>query len=97
MGYAKFLLCDKRNNDLSEMSSMIDHKCTGLHFRPGDPDDLATQVDWIISHPAELERVRQEVRAECETKYTAERNYEILMDIYETAIKLVRKKSKIQI
>jgi glycosyltransferase involved in cell wall biosynthesis len=51
-----------------------------------DPDDLAKQVDWIISHPAKLERMRQEARAEHEAKYKAERNYEMLMEIYEKAI-----------
>jgi glycosyltransferase involved in cell wall biosynthesis len=43
-------------------------------------------VDWIISHPAKLERMRQEARAEYEAKYKAERNYEMLMEIYEKAI-----------
>lgn len=73
-------------SNLGAMSSMIDHNRTGLHFRPGDPEDLATQVDWIISHPAELERMRQEARAEYEVKYTAGHNYEMLMEIYESAI-----------
>ena len=73
-------------SNLGGMSSIIDHKRTGLHFRPGDPDDLATQVDWILNHPAELARMRQEARAEYEARYTAERNYEMLMEIYERAI-----------
>jgi hypothetical protein len=41
-------------------------------------------VRWALAHPAELERMRVEARGEFETKYTAERNYEILMEIYET-------------
>jgi len=84
-------------SNLGGMSSMIGHKRTGLHFRPGAPDDLSRQVDWIISHPAERERMRQAARVEHESKYTAECNYKILMDIYETAIKLARKKPKIQV
>jgi len=80
-------------SNLGGMSLMIGHKRTGLHFRPGAPDDLARQVDWIISHPAELERMRQEARVEYETKYTAELNYKMLMDIYETAIERSRKKA----
>lgn len=73
-------------SNLGAMSSIIDHKRTGLHFRPDDPDDLAKKVEWIISHPAELERMRQEARAEYEVKYTPERNYKMLMDIYESAM-----------
>jgi len=71
---------------LGAMSSVIDHNRIGLHFRPGDPDDLATQVDWIVNHPAELALMRQEARAEYVARYTAERNYKILMEIYERAI-----------
>lgn len=73
-------------SNLGAISSIIEHKRTGLHFRPGDPDDLAMQVKWIIDHPAEFEQMRQEARAEYEVKYTAERNYEMLMEIYEKAI-----------
>lgn len=73
-------------SNLGAMSSVIDHNRIGRHFRPGDPEDLAMQVKWIIDHPAELERMRQEARAEYEAKYTAERNYEMLMEIYEKAI-----------
>nr|WP_259331163.1 glycosyltransferase family 4 protein [Thermus thermophilus] len=56
---------------------------TGLHFRPGDPEDLAAKVEWLLAHPEELARMRKEARAEYETKYTAERNYEQLMAIYQ--------------
>lgn len=56
---------------------------TGLHFRPGDPQDLAAKVEWLLSHPQELARMRREARAEYEAKYTAERNYQMLMEIYE--------------
>ncbi len=84
-------------SNLGSMSSLIDHRRTGLHFQPGNPDDLAKQVDWIISHPVELERMRQEARAEYESKYTAELNYKMLMDIYKTAIERAREKPTIQI
>jgi glycosyltransferase involved in cell wall biosynthesis len=70
---------------LGVMSSMIEHKRTGLHFQPGDPEDLAKKMNWIISHPAELKRMRKAARAEYESKYTAELNYKRLIDIYETA------------
>lgn len=64
---------------------------TGLHFHPGDPTDLAAKVEWILSHPAELAHMRTEARREYEVKYTAERNYQILMEIYDKAIANHRK------
>ena len=74
-------------SNLGGMSSMIEHNRTGLHFCPGDPDDLAKQVEWILGHPVELERMRKEARSEYEAKYTAERNYDMLMEIYKKAEK----------
>ena len=78
-------------SDLGAMASLVDHGRTGLHFRPGDPEDLAAKVEWLITHPAELARMRKEARAEYEAKYTAERNYRMLMEIYERAIETARR------
>ena len=72
--------------NIGAVAELVEHGRTGLRFRPGDPEDLATQVEWALSHPAELRRMRAEVRAEFETKYTAERNYLALMEIYEAAL-----------
>lgn len=68
---------------LGSMSSLIDPGRTGLHFHPGNPEDLAAQVEWALTHPIELTQMRRETRAEFETKYTAEQNYQLLMEIYE--------------
>lgn len=45
-------------SDLGSMSSLITHRRTGLHFRPGDPRDLVAQVEWAWTHPEELARMR---------------------------------------
>lgn len=74
------------SSNIGGMSSMIEHGHTGLHFSPGDPDDLAIRVNWAFDHPEELQKMRQEARSKYEAKYTAERNYEILMEIYENAL-----------
>lgn len=73
-------------SDLGATSSVVKHNHTGLLFRPGDPDMLAAQVEWALDHPAELARMGGEARAEFESKYTAERNYQMLMQIYERVI-----------
>jgi len=59
---------------------------TGLHFTPGDPQDLAAKVEWAWTHPAEMEAMGRAARAEYEGKYTAERNYPMLMEIYRKAL-----------
>jgi glycosyltransferase involved in cell wall biosynthesis len=70
---------------IGAIAEVVAHGRTGLHFRPGDPEDLAGQVEWALTHPSELAVMRREARTEFETKYTAKRNYELLMDIYERA------------
>jgi glycosyltransferase involved in cell wall biosynthesis len=72
--------------NIGAVAELVEHGRTGLKFRPGDPEDLVTQVEWALSHPAELRRMREEVRAEFEAKYTAESNYRTLMEIYEAAL-----------
>lgn len=72
--------------DIGAVAELVEHGRTGLRFRPGDPEDLAAQVGWFLSHPEEHSRLRSEARAEFEAKYTAERNYRTLMKIYESTL-----------
>jgi glycosyltransferase involved in cell wall biosynthesis len=77
-------------SNLGSMSSLVAHRRTGLLFRAGDPADLAAQVEWMVAHPHEWREMRRNARAEFEAKYTAEKNYETLIHIYETAIESVK-------
>jgi glycosyltransferase involved in cell wall biosynthesis len=71
---------------LGAMAEIVNDGCTGLHFAPGDADDLARKVEWAWAHSDELCEMGRNARVEFEAKYTAERNYEMLMAIYESAI-----------
>jgi glycosyltransferase involved in cell wall biosynthesis len=71
-------------SELGSMSSLITSDRTGLHFYPGNSEDLVAQVEWTLKHPVEFAQMRREVRAEFEGKYTAEQNYQMLMKIYES-------------
>lgn len=73
-------------SNIGALPELVDHGRTGLLFRPGDPEDLAAKIDWFLSHPAEAARMRREARAEFLAKYTAERNYQMLMEIYESVL-----------
>jgi glycosyltransferase involved in cell wall biosynthesis len=72
--------------DIGAMAEFVEHGRTGLRFRPGDPEDLAAQVEWLLLRPKEIARMRREARSDFEAKYTAERNYELLIEIYKTAL-----------
>lgn len=74
------------SSDLGAMAEIVHSGRTGLHFRSGDPRDLAAKVEWAWGHPAELEAMGRKACAEYERKYTPERNYRMLMSVYESAI-----------
>lgn len=59
--------------------------------RPGNAENLVVKVKWLISHLKELARMRAWRRGGHEAKYTAERNYQMLMEIYQQAIDSHRK------
>ena len=75
---------------LGAMAGIVEDGRTGLHFEPGNPEDLAAKVEWAWNHPKELAEMGREARREYESKYTAERNYEMLMRIYRLAIEKSR-------
>ncbi|MCL4530650.1 MAG: glycosyltransferase family 4 protein [Chloroflexi bacterium] len=73
-------------SDIGVMNEIVTDGRTGLHFAPGDPADLAQKVYWAWEHPNEMAEIEKNARREYETKYTADRNYELLMNIYRRAI-----------
>jgi glycosyltransferase involved in cell wall biosynthesis len=70
---------------LGSLTAMIRHRETGLLFEPGSAADLAAQVRWLLLNPNELPAMRVNARREFEEKYTGERNYQLLMNIYGDA------------
>ena len=68
---------------LGAMQGIVEDGRAGLHFTPGDPQDLASKVEWAWSRPNVMEAMGREARADYESKYTPERNYHMLMAIYE--------------
>ena len=76
---------------LGAMQEIVDDGRTGLHFRTGDAADLAEKVQWAWDHPTPMRCMGKEARREYETKYTAEKNYTMLMDIYQHAVERKRR------
>jgi len=76
------VLCSR----LGGMQEIVADSCTGLHFTPGDAADLAEKVQWAWSNPEEISAMGLAARAEFEGKYSAERNFGMLTEIYESVI-----------
>jgi glycosyltransferase involved in cell wall biosynthesis len=70
---------------VTDMADLIAPGQTGLHFQPGDSQDLVQKVKWMLDHPEQLASMRQHARAAYANRYTGPKNYEMLMRIYATA------------
>ncbi len=71
---------------LGGMAEIIENGVTGLHFEAGNPVDLAEKVRWMIANPDACRQMGINARNEYLAKYTAEKNYEMLMNIYDQVI-----------
>lgn len=80
-------------SNLGGIASVIQNKRTGFLFKPGDAADLKAKVEWAWAHPENLTAVGQAARREFEVKYTADRNYEMLMEIYDQVTARARERS----
>jgi glycosyltransferase involved in cell wall biosynthesis len=61
---------------------LVDHWRTGVHFEPGRAGHLAAALQTLLDRPSHLARMRSAARLEFERRYTGERNYWLLMDVY---------------
>jgi glycosyltransferase involved in cell wall biosynthesis len=71
---------------LGAMEEIVNDGITGLHFEPGNSDDLALKVKWASNHPGEMQTMGEAARRNYEEKYTPVQNYRILKSIYERSI-----------
>ena len=71
---------------LGGMAEIVEDGITGLHFEVGNSEDLAEKVQWMHDHPDKCRQMGLNARKIYELEYTPEKNYEILMDIYQEAI-----------
>jgi glycosyltransferase involved in cell wall biosynthesis len=70
--------------NLGAIAEIVDGDRTGLHFQASDPSDLAAKVELLLSDESKLRQMRHDARAEYVQKYTAERNYQNLLAIYNS-------------
>ena len=76
------VVCSK----LGAMEEIVNDSRTGLHFAPGNSEDLARKLAWAFAHPSELAAMGRAARGEYEAHYTPQRAYRQLMEIYEQTL-----------
>jgi glycosyltransferase involved in cell wall biosynthesis len=71
---------------LGAMAEIVNDGCTGLHFKPGDPDELVSKIRFILADPRGLKRMREAARRTFDQDFTATVNHKLLMAVYEQAL-----------
>ncbi|MFM7482653.1 MAG: glycosyltransferase family 4 protein, partial [Burkholderiaceae bacterium] len=68
------------------LREIVEHGRNGLLVTPSDANELAQAIAYAVSHPSDMRRMGLEAYQTYLARYTPERNYAILMDIYHQAL-----------
>ena len=71
---------------LGAAAELVAHRRTGLLFDAGQPEHLAAAVESLLADPVEMTAMRQAARVEFEQRFTADLNYELLIDVYSRVL-----------
>ena len=71
---------------IGALADLVEHGVTGLLFQPGNAQDLAIKMKWALENPILMEEMGHNARAKYLAEYTAERNHQQLIAIYQDAI-----------
>ena len=77
-------------SNIASCAEIIKEGASGWHFNPGNPQDLARVVKLALSNSEELKRRGILARKQYDENYSAKKNYQMLINIYETAIERQR-------
>lgn len=77
-------------SNIGAPASIVRDKITGVHFQPGDVDDMFNKLISLRNKPELLIKMGVNARKEYEEKYTPDNNYEIISKIYKEALALNR-------
>ena len=67
---------------IGALAELVEDGVTGLLFTSGDAPDLASKIRWALASPDKMAEMGRTARARFEEKYTPERNYVQLLEIY---------------
>ncbi|HEX2937527.1 MAG TPA: glycosyltransferase family 4 protein, partial [Ruminiclostridium sp.] len=73
-------------SDIGAAGEIVKDGYSGLHFRNGNPDDLATKLDQLIHNPRMMKDFGNNARREYLEKYSEDINYGTLMSIYNSIL-----------
>ncbi len=71
---------------LGSMEEIVEDGTTGLLFEAGNVEDLAEKAIWMVEHPNECRRMGENARRIYKEQYVPEKNYKMLMKIYQDVL-----------
>jgi len=71
---------------LGALTELIEDGKTGLLFEPRNPKDLASKIKMMLENKGNCIEMGKKARKEFEKKYTAEKNFKMLLNIYNKII-----------
>ncbi|MDA0194650.1 MAG: glycosyltransferase family 4 protein [Bacteroidetes bacterium] len=74
------------SSNFGNQGVIVEHEKNGLLFEKGVESDLICQVDRITQNPDFRQMLSENCTKDFETKYSEEKNYEMLMEIYDGLI-----------
>lgn len=78
--------CPVISSNIGSQESIIEDGSTGLHFKAGDSMDLIDKVSLLESNEELADKLGKNARKEYLNNYTPERNYKMIMEIYDEVI-----------
>ena len=76
------VLCSR----LGTLQEIVTDHGTGLHFMAGNAEDLADKAEWAWNNRGPMAAMGRSARHTFETRYTADKNYDLLMQIYDQTV-----------
>ena len=70
-------------SNIGALGDLVEDGTTGLMFAAGDEAALAQRLERILEEPDQADRLGANARTEYLTRFTPERNFQMLMRIYE--------------
>jgi glycosyltransferase involved in cell wall biosynthesis len=67
------------------MQELVEDGVTGLHFQPGNSQDLTAKIQWMTENVIQRKQMGQAALARYRANFTPDQNYRILMGIYDAA------------
>lgn len=72
---------------IGAIPEIVQDQKTGLLFEPGNPDDLVDKLELLVENSSLCRSLGEAGLCKAEKEYSAERYYEILMGIYQKALR----------